>query len=134
MKIYSLSILKTNFLFQHTSMKERFNNILYIVSAIIILISTVLYFKFPEYARLAFSVSAAGLAVSRLSYQYKGENLRIKRLHRLQKIAPLFLIYASYLMYKPQNQWIPLLLAAAGIELYTTLMMEREEKKDNLNK
>ncbi len=115
-------------------MKERFNNILYIVSAITILISTALYFKFPEYARLAFSVASAGLAVSRLSFHYKGSNLRIKRLHRLQKIAPLFLIYASYLMHKPHNQWIPLLLAAAVIELYTTIMMEREEKKDMLNK
>ncbi len=111
-------------------MKDRFNNILYIVSAVIILISTALYFKFPEIMRLSFSVAAAGLAVSRLSYQYKGENLRIKRLHRLQKLAPLFLIYASYLMYKPHNQWIPLLLAAAAIELYTTLMIEREEKKE----
>ncbi|MEG0949021.1 MAG: hypothetical protein RR212_03375 [Bacteroidales bacterium] len=110
-------------------MKERFNTYLYQISAIAVLLSSACYIIEPFYARYVFAAGAAGMAVARLSQRYEGTSLRIKRLVRLQKMAPLFIVGASYFMFKPHNQWIPLLLAAAFIELYTSFMISREEKK-----
>lgn len=112
-------------------MKERFNTYLFQFSAIAVLLSAALYIVEPFYMRYVFAVGAAGMAISRLSQHYQGDNLRLKRLFRLQKMAPLFIIGASYLMFKPHNQWVPLLLAAAFLELYTAIMISREEKKQS---
>lgn len=114
-------------------MKERFNTYLYQISAIAVLLSAAFYIVEPLYSSYVFAVGAAGMAVSRLSQRYEGASLRIKRLVRLQKMAPLFIIGASYFMFKPHNQWVPLLLAAAFIELYTTLMIAYTEKKEKLS-
>ncbi|MGL4292357.1 MAG: hypothetical protein ACRCSQ_02075 [Bacteroidales bacterium] len=114
-------------------MKERFNTYLFQISAIAVLLSTALFLIEPFYMRYLFAVGAAGMAISRLSQRYEGDNLRLKRLLRLQKMSPLFLIIASYLMFKPHNQWIPLVLASAFMELYTAFMISREEKKSAPN-
>lgn len=110
-------------------MKERFNTYLFQIAAIAVLLSSAFYIVEPFYTRYIFAAGAAGMAVARLSQRYEGSNLRIKRLVRLQKIAPLFIVGASYFMFKPHNQWVPLLLAAAFLELYTAFMISREEKK-----
>lgn len=113
-------------------MRERFNTYLYQISAIAVLLSAAFYIVEPHYASYVFAAGAAGMAVSRLSLRYEGSSLRIKRLIRLQKMAPLFIVGASYFMFKPHNQWVPLLLVAAFLELYTSFMIAREEKKNNI--
>lgn len=112
-------------------MKERFNTYLFQISAIAVLLSAAAYIVEPFYTRYIFAAGAAGMAVARLSQHYKGNNLRIKRLMRLQKIAPALIVAASYFMFKPHNQWVPLLLAAAFLELYTSFMIGHEEKKNS---
>lgn len=110
-------------------MKEKFNGYLFRGSAIIVLLSASLYILLPDIMRYVFAVGAAGMAISRLSERYEGTNLRIRRLSRLQKLAALLIVGASYFMFKPFNQWVPLLLIAAFLELYTSWMIDREEKK-----
>ncbi|MDO5571068.1 MAG: hypothetical protein Q4F97_06330 [Bacteroidales bacterium] len=112
-------------------MKESFNNFLYKISSIAILISAALYILFPAIMPYIFAVAAAGYAISKLNSRYLGTNLRIKRLFRMQKLSGFAMIAASYLMFKPHNQWIPLLLIAAFIELYSSYAIAHEEKKEN---
>ncbi len=110
-------------------MKERFHNILYMASAIAVLIGSAFYMISPEYMRIIFSVGAAGMAISRLSSHYTGDNKRLKRLYRIQKMAPLALVFASYMMYQPHNQWVPLLMIASALELYSTSVISKIEKE-----
>lgn len=112
-------------------MKEKFNSYIYMISAVAVLFSSALYIVQPFYMRYIFAVGAAGMAVSRLALRYEGGNLRLRRLYRLQKFAPLMIVGASYFMFKDpiHNQWIPLLLIAALIELYTSFIIGKTESK-----
>ena len=110
-------------------MKEKLNSYMFRVSAIVILISTVAYLFEKNISPYFFAVAAAGVAVSKLNQQYNGNNLRIKRLFRLQKMAGILYVGASYFMFKPHNQWIPLLLCAAALELYTNTIISKELNK-----
>ena len=100
------------------------------ISATAVLLSATLYIIEPFYTRYIFACGAAGMAIARLSQHYQGSNTRIKRLYRNQKIASLMIVGASYLMFKPGNQWIPILLAAAFIELYASFTLAKIEKED----
>ncbi|MEG1586875.1 MAG: hypothetical protein RR346_08365 [Bacteroidales bacterium] len=115
-------------------MKQKFSMYLYQISAMAVLLSAAFYLVEPIYTRYIFAAGAAGMAVARLSQHDTSKNLRINRLMRLQKIAPLFIVGASYFMFKPHNQWIPLLLVAAFIELYTSFMISKEEQKDEIKR
>ena len=110
-------------------MKKKFDEYLFQFSALIVLLSTALYFIAPDVVCYSFAVGAAGVAIARINARYDGDSLRICRLVRMQKFAPLFLVFASYLMFKPHMQWVPLVLAYCFIELYAMLMIVHEEKK-----
>ncbi len=110
-------------------MKEKFNIFLYKISAIVILVSTLAYLFERKISPYFFAVAAAGMAISKLNQQYNGNNLRIKRLFRMQKMSGFLYVAASYFMFKPHNQWVPLLLCAAALELYTTMVIGRELNK-----
>lgn len=110
-------------------MKEKFNNYLYQISALGLLVSAALYILKPDIMSYIFAVCAAGFAVSRLNSRYTGGDLRIKRLFRIQKMAGLLMVTASYFMFKPHNQWVPILLIAAFLELYTSFVLHKAQSK-----
>ena len=56
--------------------------------------------------------------------------MRVKRLYRMQKLGGLVFVAASYFMFQPHNQWVPLLLIGAFLELYTTIAINKEEQKN----
>ena len=67
-------------------MKEKINSLLFKISAIVILGSTVSYLFEKNISPYFFAVAAAGMAISKLNYIYEGKNLRLKRLFRMQKM------------------------------------------------
>lgn len=109
-------------------MKEKINQNLFIASAISVLISAALYISLPEIMKYIFAVGAAGMAISRLNLRYDTTNVRIKRLYRIQKVASLLIVGASYFMFKANNQWVLLLLIAAILELYTNTILSKLEQ------
>lgn len=73
--------------------------------------------------------------VARLLYVYEGKNLRIKRLHGLERMSALLYCVSAYLLFDIGDQlggtdWIAFLLAGAIVQLYASFMIQREEKKD----
>jgi hypothetical protein len=109
-------------------MTSKLQNYLFQFSAVIVLVSAALYIIAPGFVVYPFAIGAAGVAIARLSERGDEGSLRVKRLIRLRKLATLMLIFASYFMFKPHMQWVPLLLAYAAVELYTSLMIAREQK------
>lgn len=110
-------------------MKEKFNSLLFRISAITILISTITYLFERSVSPYFFAVAAAGMAISKLNQKYEGNNLRLKRLYRMQKMTGILYVAASYFMFKPHNQWVPLLLTAALLELYSSFVIIKETEK-----
>ena len=102
-------------------MNKKVNNYLFMVSAIVILISSALYVIFPMECAYIFSVAAAGYAISKLTFRYEGDNFRLKRLYRIQKFSGFAMLAASYFMFKPYNQWVIFLFIVAVLELYTEI-------------
>ena len=111
-------------------MKEKFNSYLYMVSASLLLFAAAFYIINPYFTPYVFAIGAAGVAISRLNLRYGGKNMRVKRLYRMQKLGGLVFVAASYFMFQPHNQWVPLLLIGAFLELYTTIAINKEEQKN----
>ena len=85
--------------------------------------------------RYVYAAGAAMTVVARLLYVYEGKNLRIKRLHGLERMSALLYCVSAYLLFDIGDQlggtdWIAFLLAGAIVQLYASFMIQREEKKD----
>ena len=85
--------------------------------------------------RYVYAAGAAMTVVARLLYVYEGKNLRIKRLHGLERMSALLYCVSAYLLFDIGDRlggtdWIAFLLAGAIVQLYASFMIQREEKKD----
>ena len=72
--------------------------------------------------------------VARLFTVYTGKNLRVKRLLRIETWAALFFCVAVYFMFAdpdPRN-WIVFVLAGGVLMAYTSFMIPRIQRKDNI--
>ncbi len=96
----------------------------------------------PEGMLLMRYVFAAGtvlvLAV-RLTEFYEGNNLRIKRLHSLERVSSFLYCVSAFLLFFYGNRlgggdWIAFLLAGAVVHIYTSYMISYEEKKESKEK
>ncbi len=110
-------------------MNRRFLNILFYVSAIAVLSAAALYITQWKAAPYIFAVGAAGMAIARLSNRYEGNNIRLKRLYRMEMLSSLIIVAASYFMFKHQNEWFLLLFVAAILQLYTAILIPKITKK-----
>lgn len=85
--------------------------------------------------RYVFAAGAAMVLVARVTQVYEGKNFRIKRLHGLERMSALLYCVSAFLLFDFGNKWggtdwIAFLLAGAIVQLYTSYMIQREEKKD----
>ena len=85
--------------------------------------------------RYVFAAGAALTFAVRATEVYEGENLRVKRLHRLEKMSSLLYCVSAFLLFYYGNRlggtdWVGFLLAGAVIQIYTSYMIQYEEKKD----
>ena len=80
-----------------------------------------------------YSVGAVMLLVSRLFNPYKGENIRLKRLVRIESWSAIFFCVAAFFMFYDQTSardWLAFTLAGGVIQVYTSIMITREEMKN----
>lgn len=106
---------------------KRLSDFLFISSAIAVLVSAALYITDWCCAPYLFATGAAGIAISRLTDRYTGDNLRAKRLHRMEGFSALLILISSYLMFNERNEWFLLLFIAAILQLYAALVMPKDE-------
>lgn len=125
--------------------RNKVSSILLAISMVLILAGAVLPFFHLKLdtSRWILAAGAAMALIARFLEPVisQHESLRLSRLQRMDKVtAVIFCISASCLFFKEKPEiytaWVPLLMAAAVLQIYTTLMTERELKKtakDNAN-
>lgn len=106
-------------------MKQQFNNYIFYISAIAVLLAAAIHPLHWFYAPYIFAVGAAGMAITRLSRRYEGSNLRLKRLYRMESISALLIVVSSYFMFQQKNEWILFLGIAAFLQLYAAFLIPR---------
>ena len=68
------------------------------------------------------AVGVVGVTVSYLTAPQNETDFRLRRLHRLNMFAGIAMIVASVFMFKQRMEWVPCLLIAALIQLYTSFV------------
>lgn len=84
--------------------------------------------------RYVYAAGAALTLVVRATQVYEGSNFRVKRLYALQRMSALLYCVSAFLLFQfgdkwGGSDWIAFLLAGAIVQIYTSFMIEREEKK-----
>lgn len=84
-----------------------------------------------EWMRWAFAAGAVIVLVARILGIYRGESLRIKRLHRILISSGILYCASALMMFlsRGTNDWIAFLLAGLIMQIYASWMIERETKK-----
>lgn len=104
--------------------------IIFQISAIIILLSAIVYSFYPVIAKYAMILGVAGYAATTFTSPYPGKDIRGKRLFNISIFAVLLMIASTYLMFVDIAQWVITLLLAAVLTLYCSIILPRVYKKE----
>jgi len=122
-------------------MPKKVYNVVFMIGAIVVLVSSVLVMENILWGKYAFAVGTAMFIVSRMRSTYEGDDFRLKRLNRLYFLSSLFMLGVSYMQFKGMNSWVAVLMMVALTELYVAIRVswyEKEnrekEKEDNSEK
>ena len=117
------------------NLKETF----YKVSAIVVLLSSVLYAFVPEIAPWGMAVGVVGLTLTTITMKYPGKSIRGKRLFNLQIISSVFLLISAYMMLRQNMLWVLWFAVGSVLLLYSAIMLpivydqEKTETKEREN-
>lgn len=111
-------------------MKQNSTQIIYKISALLILISTIAYSFIPSIAVWGMVVGVSLFSAITLAHPYRGESIRAKRLFNFQVIACVLMVVATFLMYKGRNEWPVLLLISAILLFYSSFVLQKELQKE----
>ncbi len=86
--------------------------------------------------RYVFAAGAATVLAVRLTESYEGSNMRVKRLHSLERVSSFLYCISAFLLFYYGDRlgggdWIAFLLAGAVVHIYTSYMISYEEKKEH---
>ena len=111
-------------------MKYNIKSIIYKAAALSILVFTVAFSFIPSVAVWGMVVSVSLFSAITLTNPYPGKSIRGKRLFSFQVIACLFMVVATFLMYKGRNEWPLLLLISAFLFFYSSIVLPKELEKE----
>ena len=112
-------------------MSDKIKVYIYQFSAIVVLLSAVLFSVNPLIAPYTLGFGALGLTVGTLLNPYPGKNFRGKRLFYMQVFGALFMIASAVFMYFNLKYWVMCLLIGAVLTLYAGFMIPKILKKEN---
>lgn len=105
-------------------------NIIFQISAILILLAAIVYNFYPQIAKCIIIVGVIGYAGTTFTSPYPGKNIRGKRLFNISIFATILMIVSAYLMFINTHQWVVTLLIAAILTLYCSIILPRVYKKE----
>ncbi len=111
-------------------MLKKVYNVLFMLGAVLILISSVLVMENIIWGKYMFAVGTALFLVSRMRSTYEGEDFRLKRLNRLYFLSSVFLLGVSYMQFKGLKSWVAVLLMVALTELYVAVRISWYTKEN----
>lgn len=106
----------------------------YQVSAILILVSAVLYLFIPAIAPWILTFSTLTLSAVTAKTPYPGKSIRGKRLFGFQVISCVFMIISAFLMFRNNNLWPLMMMIGAVFLFYAAIMMPKELKREKSEK
>lgn len=88
-----------------------------------------------DWFKYIFGAGAILNLVGRLLSRYDGDNIRVKRLLRIETWAALFFGAATYFMFTDPDprSWIVFVLAGGAIMVYTSIMIPRTQRRDSVS-
>jgi len=101
-------------------------NIVAMVSYVLVLFAAITYFTLHTYAPYVMAVGAAGLFVTHFAERYNGKNLRLQRIYTMRHLIGIIYVAAAYFMFKAGSYWLPALMVAAMLEIYTMHVLGKE--------
>ncbi|MDD2617716.1 MAG: hypothetical protein PHT87_02845 [Bacteroidales bacterium] len=104
---------------------------LFILAAVLILISSVLVMEHYTWARFSFAAGVVLYIAHRAITAYRGDDFRLKRLNRMFAFNAIVFILAVYLMFKDSKSWVVALLIVAVVELYVALRSASYQKEND---
>ncbi len=110
--------------------KNALKDLLFILAAVLILISSVLIMEQHAWARFSFAAGVVLYIAHRAITAYRGSDFRLKRLNRMFAFNAIVLMLAVYLMFKDGKSWVAILLIVAVIELYVAFRSASYQKEN----
>lgn len=83
--------------------------------------------------RIIYASGAAMVLISRLFSPYRGDNLRLKRLHRLEFWSAILYCAAAFFLFYPGGtfqQALAFTLAGAAVQIYASVMVSIVSKQE----
>lgn|GEM_PF-45358 len=109
-------------------MDNKFTTLIFILGAILLLVSSVLVMEHVSWGKYTFAIGAALYIMNRMRQNYAGDDFRLKRMNRFNLINAVLLVAISYLQFHGNNAWVVLLLVVALLEMYTSFRTAAYEK------
>lgn len=85
----------------------------------------------PPLWKYVYSAGAVLLLIVRIITPYRGDNLRVKRLSRLESWSAIFFCVAAFFMFYKgagPTDWLAFTLAGGAVQCYTSIMIPRAQK------
>ena len=79
-----------------------------------------------------YAAGAVILLVSQLLSPYKGKDIRLKRLYRIQGWSAIFFCVAAFFLFWPgaaMRDWVAFTLAGAAIRCYTSIAIPNRQRR-----
>lgn len=97
--------------------------------------------KCGPWFKYIYAAGAIMLLIARLFTPYRGDNLRVKRLHRIEAWSGIFFCVAAFFLFYDQSSmrdWLAFTIAGGCIQAYASFMiprvMAKAAKGDKLTK
>ncbi len=99
---------------------------LHLISGVIVVASTIAYIANIPYATYSFCLGAIGMIVCKIIGTKKSDDIRIRRLQKIQAFGAMLLIGTAYLMFINHKAWVIPLVLSAAFDLIVSYRMPKE--------
>jgi hypothetical protein len=106
-------------------------DILFRLSAVIILFSAALYLFAPAIAPWTMAFAVALFSAITATHPYPGKSTRGKRLFTFQVFSCVLMVVATYLMFRQRNEWVLVMISGAVFLFYAAIVIPKELEKEN---
>ena len=110
---------------------NKIKDLIFKIAAILIVLAAAFYSFDPVIASYTMIGASLVYIICVFTSRYAGKSLRGKRLYNINVFGAIFMGVSAYLMYEHNNKWPLILLIAAALTLYSTLMLSKVIKEES---
>lgn len=111
-------------------LSDKTKDFIFKASAILILIAAIIYLFNEAAASYTMIIGVAGFTLTTFFTPYPGKSTRGKRLYNIQIFGIVFMVMSTYFMFVRCNEWVVLMLIAAILILYASVLLPKIYQKE----